>query len=461
MPSNPPGAGAPPSGYGAAMWLFLACSAPQDSAEPHDSAPPDDTGTIPTDVPLDWGVVDGCDGRPEGTFNPWYEGGEGIVVHGTTDAEEAFAAQVEEWYGDFADLTVRSSDELTEEEKSKNLFILATPGDPLLAELDGLLPARFEDDRFTFGGYRYEEPGNGVALIAPNPYDADHYVLVYAGNSFEGLYSLFTVSTGGTDYVTTRGRGTVQQSGSFCHDTWGWVGGRWDEDLRADWEEWTATLEPLAYAEGSEILVEYRFQPGSEAADAVVDLLAVRADDYHHVLDTMELTPLDAPIVSYLYPDNATKGEITGNEGNAHANDLNYEVHEVWGDGVYASTGHEDVHVIAWYRIGPAGSALLGEGLAVGMGGQWWGEPLDVWADTYDASGEIPPLRDLIDNFWANEDGITYPLAGHFTLFLLDTWGPDTVKAIYVAEDLDAAFAAELGQTVDEVEAAWRASIAG
>jgi len=43
--------------------------------------------------------------------------------------------------------------------------------------------------------------------------------------------------------------------------------------------------------------------------------------------------------------------------------------------------------------------------------------------------------------------------------WLLDTYGADAVKALYVAPDLDAAFESELGMTHDEVEKAWLASI--
>ena len=85
---------------------------------------------------------------------------------------------------------------------------------------------------------------------------------------------------------------------------------------------------------------------------------------------------------------------------------------------VGAFTIHEDVHVIAWYRIGETHYSLLGEGLAVDMEGQWWGDPLLGWASTYKSDGTLPSLADL-----------------------------------------DAGFQSELGVSHSEVEAAWIAAI--
>jgi hypothetical protein len=59
---------------------------------------------------------------------------------------------------------------------------------------------------------------------------------------------------------------------------------------------------------------------------------------------------------------------------------------------------------------------------------------------------------------WSHDDAITYPVSGHFVQFLLDGWGPDAVKALDTADDLDAAFARELGRTTAELEQRWLAT---
>lgn len=319
--------------------------------------------------------------------------------------------------------------------------------------MNGSLPVYFEDGAFLFGGYRYEEHGNGIALVHPSPFDPDRMVLVYAGNSFEGAYSTFTIWTGQYDYETTRGQGTLQQEGRLCRDgeVWGFYA-EWDDDYRGAWDEWRAGLED---AESEHHVFTY--EPDG-AADADIDtILSFQDSEYAHILSTLEVDALDEPITWYLYEDNATKGEVTGDSGNGHANPLNLEVHAVYGPDVAAIGAHEDVHVIAWYRIGDTGFALLGEGMAVMVDGEWWGEPLENWASEY--RDELPSLRSLADDFWDYDEGMTYPVSGHFVAFLLDGWGIDTLKSLYVAPDLATAFEDELGLTMEEVEAAWLATI--
>ncbi|MDP7112011.1 MAG: hypothetical protein QGH45_08605 [Myxococcota bacterium] len=72
---------------------------------------------------------------------------------------------------------------------------------------------------------------------------------------------------------------------------------------------------------------------------------------------------------------------------------------------------------------------------------------------------EWPPPGLDDDTSADDDDTTTYPLAGHFVDFLRDGWGVDTLKTLHVAENLDDAFAAELGLSTGEVEAAWLATI--
>ncbi|MCP4805538.1 MAG: hypothetical protein GY913_15625 [Proteobacteria bacterium] len=173
----------------------------------------------------------------------------------------------------------------------------------------------------------------------------------------------------------------------------------------------------------------------------------------------LEIEPLERPIDSWYYATNSDKGEITGSSGNAHANDLAMEAHTVYGPEVHAGGAHEDVHVLAWHRIGATNTTLMGEGLAVRVGEVWWSDPLDTWVEGWKEDGSLLSLRDLIDDFWSHDDAVTYPTAGHFVLWVDRTWGMDTVKALYVADDLNQAFEDELGMTTGEVEAAWIDSI--
>ena len=103
---------------------------------------------------------------------------------------------------------------------------------------------------------------------------------------------------------------------------------------------------------------------------------------------------------------------------------------------------------------------MLGLGCPGGrIEGLWWGEPLQDWVVQYRDESSLPTLRLLIDDFWAMGDAITYPVSGHFTGWLHDTYGLAVLKQLYVAPDIDAAFQAELGMSTQQVEAAWLASL--
>lgn len=434
-----------------ALLLTAGCSPTQDSATP------DDTGPADTTIADDFGVVEACDVAADQGFGDFYDGSPTLLVHGSDSREAAYAATILDYYAPYIPgLELRAYAELSDADRQLNLMIMgSSESNPLLTELNGFLPVWFGDGEFVFGGYRYSEPGHGIALIHPNPMAQDRWITLYAGNSFGGSYSTFTIPTGGQDYATVRGRGTPQQQGALCRDGEVWSFHQpWDDDQRASWETWVDSLHSTT---GDHHVFHY--VPGDEAADNMSWLADWQDTRYRAILAVLELEALDDPIHAYLYPDNATKGQVTGSTGNAQANYPNLEVHMVYGDGVYAVGAHEDVHVLAWHRWGDTSTALMGEGLAVMVDASWWGQPLPDWMVSFRDDGSLPALRDLIDDFWGSDDTITYPVAGHFVDFLLTGWGVQTVQALYLADDLEQAFADELGMDLTSLEEAWLATV--
>jgi len=438
------------------LWLAIAlfgCNGKDDdsASAADDSTPGDDTSTPAVDI--DWGVVKDCDVDADGGFDDFFAGGPAVLVYG--EEEAAFVPQMLEWYGGLK-IEPRAYADLKADDMLGNMIVIGSPAsNPALMDLNGMSPVWFEDGDFVFGGHRYDEHGNGIALIFPSDVSGK-WILVYAGNSFEGMYSTFTIWTGAADYETTRGRGVVMQEGDFCRsaDAWGW----YDDYVGADaWPTWGAWVDSLTETVTEHHL--FRYLPDSYASENIDWSSANQEERYDDVIEALDVDPLDEPITAYLYPDNDTKGEITGEYGNGHANDLNSETHVVFGEDVDAFTIHEDVHVIAWYRIGESQYPLFGEGLAVAMDGNWGGDSLSSWASKFKTDGSLPSLPELEYGWWDIDDTTSYPVAGYFVEWLLDTYGTDTVKALYVAPDLDAAFESQLGMTHDEVEKAWLASI--
>ena len=436
-----------------ALLLLAACTPDTDPPLP------DDTGSEDTEITDDYGTVQDCTVSAAGGFGDFYDGAPTLLVYGNGERELAWAERIRDAYASYVgELELRAAADQSEGDRQLNLMIMGSPdSNPVLHELNGTLPVWFGDDEFVFGGYRYGEPGHGIALIHPSPWAPERWITLYAGNSFGGSYSTFTIPTGSHDYNSVRGRGTPQQQGDLCRDgeVWGFYQ-PWDEDDRATWEAWTASLHTT---HGDHH--DFHFVPGSEAADDMSWLADWQDTRYRAILNVLDMEALEQPIQAYLYPDNATKGEVTGSTGNAHANYPNLEVHMVYGDGVYAVGAHEDVHVLAWHRWGETNYALMGEGLAVMVDGEWWGQPLEDWVASYRDDGSLPSLTDLMDDFWSTDDTITYPVAGHFVDWLLTTWDVETVQALYLAEDLEQAFEDHLGMDLAAVEQAWLATVEG
>ncbi|MCP4805539.1 MAG: hypothetical protein GY913_15620 [Proteobacteria bacterium] len=212
------------------MFLLIACTATPSG----DSSTSIDSDPLVDEVPLDWGVVSDCDSSQEGGFDAFYAEARNATL---VVADEDLGPMVHGWYSRyFNDLELVHPDAVTDEQLEGNLFIVGSVADnSVLADLADALPANFEAERFTFGGYRYANPGDGIAFIHPSPHAEGKMLLLHVGNSFHGAYATFTVPTGQKNYQTVHGRGVAWQKGNFCVDAGPWTvdSGR-DKDSRAD-----------------------------------------------------------------------------------------------------------------------------------------------------------------------------------------------------------------------------------
>ena len=177
-------------------------------------------------------------------------------------------------------------------------------------------------------------------------------------------------------------------------------------------------------------------------------------------------------IVYNKYLNRAHMGAQTGNGNtNAYADPDRFEIHTIW-----SRDNHEVVHLysLAWGRP----TALWTEGLAVAyqvdpVAGdfepRWSRIPLHEHARQFLAQGRLIPLADLLTTrgFRQFDPNVTYPQAGSFMRFLIQTCGLEGVRRLYATGhgDDDAAsvrtsFGGACGRTVDEAEMAWREMLA-
>lgn len=122
-----------------------------------------------------------------------------------------------------------------------------------------------------------------------------------------------------------------------------------------------------------------------------------------------------ATIDLYVYPDRRSKESLTGNGGDGNAVVMADALHMLRFDAAPGGAFervvvHEATHVLSHQSWGPAGTPLLGEGLAVYISGEYGGVELGEWAERID---EAPPITELLGPaFRQRPEAEMYPIAG-------------------------------------------------
>lgn len=205
---------------------------------------------------------------------------------------------------------------------------------------------------------------------------------------------------------------------------------------------------------------EYRY-----ATDDTVDVSWQEA--YHRwALAALEISP-PRRIRYNKYRDRAHMQSVIGvGNTNAFADGNAFEIHTIW-----SRDNHEVVHLYSSAFGRPV--ALWSEGLAVafqvdpaagGTGPRWSGVPLDDLARDFKASGRLVAVADLLttDGFRRFDPNVTYPEAGSFVRFVLDTCGLGNVKRLFAtgsvqdsAATVSAHFETVCGGSLASAEQAW------
>ena len=167
------------------------------------------------------------------------------------------------------------------------------------------------------------------------------------------------------------------------------------------------------------------------------------------------------------YKSREHMGSVIGvGNTNGFANAETFEFHTIW-----PIDNHEVVHLYsaAFGRT----VALWSEGLAVAFqtnpqGGDlsphWSGVLLDDWVRRFHAEGRLIAISDLLTtaDFRRFDDSVTYPEAGSFTRFVIDTCGLQGMKQMFGAVATGASadivrmqFQAICGRSIEAAEQAW------
>lgn len=178
----------------------------------------------------------------------------------------------------------------------------------------------------------------------------------------------------------------------------------------------------------------FHYFPNSAAEKNINSIIKFQEDNYTKILDFLGIEN-NKKINYFLYPDNKTKGDMMGDDGNGNANWDKFEVHAVYNDKIQCIGSHEDTHLLSL----PIGISvkLFREGLAEYMSKTWHGESHDYWAHKFKTKNRLPDFSLVIDNdVWDKyDDMIAYPCAGSFISFLIKSLGKEKYLLVYGSLD--------------------------
>ena len=174
----------------------------------------------------------------------------------------------------------------------------------------------------------------------------------------------------------------------------------------------------------------FNFPEGSEA-EKDIDLISKTQEQAYKKI-TSFINDSNFPVIKYyLYEDRKTKGEVTDNDGNGHADPDKFEVYAVYNKNTKCIGPHEDTHLLTKNMGLPP--QLFREGLAEYFSEKWHEKPHLYWAGKFLKENKLYPISSLINNnFWYETDeSISYPQSGAFIGFLISEIGKDKFIKLY------------------------------
>jgi len=270
--------------------------------------------------------------------------------------------------------------------------------------------------------------------------------LLYAGTGTPGVAEINSVHHGADPILVadTFGKLTV---GTWTAGDSGRIEAKLSKDRarRIAWRAEERELDGHGEA-GESTTVRFMFPKKLPAADDESRTIDACMRGLAAVVSKLEI---DKPVATtvYVHPDRRSKKSLTGFDGDGHAAIASDALHVIRFEpaSLEKLMAHEGTHVLAYRAWGPAGSPLLGEGLAVWVSGYYAGKSLSEHNKEIHSAPRIAELLKL-SAFRKLPEAQTYPVAGilvdvivkevgashlrdHLLGATMDTWKPSCDRA--------------------------------
>lgn len=162
------------------------------------------------------------------------------------------------------------------------------------------------------------------------------------------------------------------------------------------------------------------------------DIIKLQEGCFTDICEKLNIAP-EIRIQYYLVNSPELVGEIYGDNEpcNGFAQEPN-KIYAVYNDEIRCVGYHEDAHILS-YTINKPKSNFLREGLAMYFDKVWWDKTNEDWVKSFLRENEYINIYKLFQNdvFLSYSDAITYPIAGAFTKYLIDTYGIEKYILLY------------------------------
>ena len=167
---------------------------------------------------------------------------------------------------------------------------------------------------------------------------------------------------------------------------------------------------------------DFYFSEGSFAQKNIIAIAQNQEKCYKIITSALQIEP-DFKIRYLLADTPEDLGVLYGDNEpcNGYAR-LPNNVYAVYNEQVKCIGMHEDAHIIS-YSVKRPVSAFMREGLAMYFDVQWQGKSNEECCRNFVKESRLPDVIDYIDNdnFFNAQEALSYPLAGAFAKFLIDT----------------------------------------
>jgi hypothetical protein len=327
----------------------------------------------------------------------------------------------------------------------------------LVAALAPVLPFAMTADSLTIGDSSLAGEGLRIITVVPareadarGPAHPD--LLIYAGTGPDGVAEINALGQGADAIAIADGFGMLRT-------------GHWGRTKAGEVVavlgpatprlEWRAVERSIAAG----TTVTFHFPADTASSDEDEAIIAAGQRGLARAIDRLQIAKPVA-MSFYVYRDGKEKQRVTGDGGDGHAVPSARALHvrradTSEGGGMENLVAHEGTHVLVREPWGPAGSPLLGEGVAVWSSGGYAGSTIAQWKPQI----TVRPIAELLGKtFFRTPERESYPFAGlvvevaiaevgldavrdHLYGATARTWPEACVAAGTTAEALDAALA--------------------